>query len=234
MPHLQMLRFVNLWSAPPPFLCSGRGTVQSRCGFTLSSSGLAACPRGKAGPWEGNSWASHPPSHSQHPICKPSKCHLMGPPRPLNQMKRKHARLLGWQSWVYTDGRVSRDHRTNTSNQPISHFWKKRKEWQRRAKANRLWKTWRCGLEFSAVPILFALILGSVLPLEKQDVKLCGLSLPQKEGSSLPITKQALFPVPSAQFPWLWVEDKRGTTLCLPIFTPIQPPPPNSLPVGFP
>lgn len=47
--------------------------------------------------------------------------------------------------------------------------------------------------------------LGSLLPLEKQNVKLCGLSLPQKEGSSLPITKPALFPAPSAQFPWLWV-----------------------------
>lgn len=133
MPQLQLTRFVSPWSpAPPPlpcFLCSWWGMVKSRCRFTLSSSCLATSPRGRAGPWEGSTVKPHTLNHTA------SITHLQAFEVPLNRTfesfraswRESAAKLLGWQSWVYTDGRVSRDHRTNTSNQPISHFWKKEK-----------------------------------------------------------------------------------------------------------
>lgn len=94
-----------------------------------------------------------------------------------------------------------------------SHFTllkKEKKEWRGQAKANRLWKTWSCGLEWSALLTLFLLILGNLLHSEKQELStftLPGFGVLQKKGSSLPITKQALFPTTSAQFsrsPGFW------------------------------
>lgn len=171
MPHFQWLRFVNTLLAPPPLPWSREGTVKSRVGLTLPSSCLATSPKGRASPWEGSTAEPHALQHTA------SITHLQAFKVPLRTFaslgaswRESAAGPLGWvgrAEFIQMGELVETTEQIPATN-PFHTSEKKRKEWQRPAKANRLWQTWSCGLEFSAVPILFA-HFGELAPLRKAE-----------------------------------------------------------------
>lgn len=143
--------------------------------LSISTPSLSPCPRGgtvrpdvgsprphavqlqilgEGRPWDGS-------SDQPHTLPRTASITRLRAFRSLWAGRRERAApllLLGWQGRVYTDGRVTETTEQIPATNPFHTSEKKRKEWQRRAKANRPCTTRSCGLESSAVPAPFTRI----------------------------------------------------------------------------